>query len=309
MGSEHHKKKSTLVKAMQILSFLGFVYLSFLLTGCGENSEDNKVRKKGGKSALTIIRTDDCLNCHSIEDKSVGPAYLQVAQKYEADFTTVNRLADKIIEGGGGLWGSDQMSKHPFLKKADARKVVQWILSLRDTTINKNPMTHAPGITLSAIFQQNDDAEKLQNGLTMRAYSPEQLGDAFSNDFPEVPQNTVPLYSGLVKGIHLTQHENFQPLQENFLLRITGFFQIKQKGKYFFKLVKTGQGRVFLNQEVIINENTWDSEIVIDLEPGTYPITVEYLTTQKNNALSLQWIPPNDEYYSVVPEEVLLLTH
>ena len=307
MWCVNYKNKSMSVKAIHILSLLGIVCSGYLLPACSETNGKQDQRKKEEKSAITFIRNDDCLNCHNIEDKSVGPSYVQVAQKYEADFSTVNRLADKIIEGGGGMWGSDQMSKHPFLKKGDARRIVRWILSLSDTAANKNPVMHTPGITLSKVFQEN--TAKKENGLKISAYSSDQLGDTYSDDFPEIPSNVTPLYSGLAKFIHLTGDASFQPLQERFVFRASGFIHIGQRGKYFFKLEKAGKGRVFLNEEEIINDNDWDNETVVDLMPGIYPIVVEYLTAQKNNVLSLQWITPADEYYQVVPEEVFVLSN
>jgi hypothetical protein len=165
-------------------------------------------------------------------------------------------------------------------------------------------MIHTPGITLSKVFQENTANE--ENGLKISAYSSDQLGDTYTDDFPEIPSDVPPLYSGLAKFIHLTGHESFQPLQERFVLRASGFIHIGQRGKYFFKLEKAGKGRVFLNGEEIINANDWDNETVVDLMPGTYPIAVEYLTAQKKNTLSLQWITPSDEYYRVIPEEVLV---
>src|SRR5690606_22843935 len=131
---------------------------------------------------------------------------------------------------------------------------------------------------------------KEENGLKISVYSSEQLGDASSNDFPEIPSNVSPSYAGLAKFIHFTDDASFQPLQERFLLRASGFIHIGQRGKYFFKLEKAGKGRVFLNGEEIINDNHWDNETVVDLMPGTYPIAVEYLSGQQKNVLSLQWI-------------------
>lgn len=301
MGYKHHKKSKLIIRE-KILLLLGITCFSYLLAGCSERNGEQRVRKKREKSALTFIRNDDCLNCHSIEDKSVGPSYVQVSQKYEADFNTVNRLADKIIEGGGGIWGSDQMTQHPFLEKTDARKVVRWILSLSDTAANKSPMIHTSGIALSKVFREH--TTKKENRLKISIYSPDQLGDTHADDFPKTPSDVTPLYSGLAKFIHLTQDASFQPLQKDFLLYASGFIHIEQRGKYFFKLVKTGKGRVFLNGEQIINDNHWDNETAVDLMPGTYPISIEYLTQQEMNVLSLQWITPNDEYYRVVPEEV-----
>ena len=158
------------IRTTQILRTLKIIIvLNLLLLGCGEKKEKQKAEKKKAKTALTIIKNDDCLNCHSIEDKSVGPSYVKVAQRYESDYSTVNRLAKKIIEGGGGLWGGGQMSKHPLLKSNDARRVVRWILSLDDSVANPDPMMTIPAISLREALEANP-AES-ENGLTLYVYS------------------------------------------------------------------------------------------------------------------------------------------
>jgi cytochrome c len=72
----------------------------------------------------------DCKSCHKADEKSVGPAYTDVAKKYEKDPNAVSYLVQKIIKGGGGVWGEVAMPAHPTLKEGDARQIVTWIRSL-----------------------------------------------------------------------------------------------------------------------------------------------------------------------------------
>ncbi len=292
-----------------VFLFSTVTLLGYLLPGCsgksGDDGQEEETRKKETK-ALTLIRNDDCLNCHNIEDKSVGPSYMRVAQRYEADFSTVNRLADKIIEGGGGLWGGGQMTEHRFLKKENARKIVRWILSLDDSVANKNPMTTTPGVRLAEAFQAGQPAGK--NGLILKAYAMEDLEVSGADALPEIPAHAIPVDSGIIKFIHFTGLEAFEPLQENAMLQATGFITIQKKGKYFVKLVKGGKGRVILNGAIAVNENDWDQENDMDLSPGTYPITIEFLAGPGAKVLSLQWIPPDEEYFRVIPQEVLTIS-
>ncbi|MDF9801351.1 cytochrome c551/c552 [Catalinimonas alkaloidigena] len=281
-----------------------FVIGTVCLSACNQKEEKQEVSKKKTKSALTFIRNDDCLNCHNIEDKSVGPTYVQISQRYEADFSTISKLANKIIEGGGGIWGSQQMSKHPFLEKKNAKKIVRWILSLSDSTVNKDPLLHTPGLKLSEVFQNKPAAAREANGLKLSIYPSDGLEAHYVNASTDKTSPVSPLHNGLANVIHFTGQEAFEPLQERVLLRASGSIHISEKGKYFFKLIKSGEGRVFMNGDKIINENKDDHEIAVDLKAGTYPIVVEYLLKPKDNTLSLQWITPDDEYYSVVPEEV-----
>jgi cytochrome c len=79
----------------------------------------------------TLISKSDCLACHKVDQKLVGPAYNDVAKKYEANEKTIAYLANKIIKGGAGAWGEIPMSPHPTLSPADSREMAKYILSLR----------------------------------------------------------------------------------------------------------------------------------------------------------------------------------
>ena len=77
-----------------------------------------------------LAATLDCKVCHKENEKSIGPAYRQVAQKYQNDTKAKSYLANKIIKGGGGVWGETAMAAHPDLKTSDAEMIVDWILGL-----------------------------------------------------------------------------------------------------------------------------------------------------------------------------------
>jgi cytochrome c len=84
-------------------------------------------REKG----IELIAQSDCLTCHKVDEKLVGPPYREVAQKYNLDDTTRNRLAEKIIKGGVGVWGNIPMPPHPQISEGDAKSMVNYILSLK----------------------------------------------------------------------------------------------------------------------------------------------------------------------------------
>ncbi|MDM1553562.1 c-type cytochrome [Chryseobacterium bernardetii] len=76
-----------------------------------------------------LIEGADCLACHKIDAKVIGPSYQDVAEKYtKAD---IDQLAQKIIEGGKGNWGDIPMTPHEGLSKDDAKQMVKYILSLK----------------------------------------------------------------------------------------------------------------------------------------------------------------------------------
>jgi cytochrome c len=76
-----------------------------------------------------LASAKNCLACHNIERKVVGPAYKDVAAKYRGDKAATSRLVAKVMEGGGGVWGVVKMPSNPQVSEAEARKLVAWVLS------------------------------------------------------------------------------------------------------------------------------------------------------------------------------------
>ncbi|MFD2934181.1 PQQ-dependent sugar dehydrogenase [Spirosoma flavum] len=82
-----------------------------------------------------LISQNDCKSCHMIDKKSVGPSYIDVAKKYKSDPAAVDRLAKKVISGGGGVWGDHSMSAHPQLTTSDATAMVNYVMSLGEKPV------------------------------------------------------------------------------------------------------------------------------------------------------------------------------
>lgn len=78
-----------------------------------------------------LLAKNDCLSCHKVDVKIVGPAYKDVAKKYPATAANYELLTKKVIAGGSGVWGEVPMSAHPSIPPADVKKMVQYILSVK----------------------------------------------------------------------------------------------------------------------------------------------------------------------------------
>jgi len=85
----------------------------------------------GSAKGEQLISGSDCLTCHKVDVKIVGPAYVDVANKYEATEANIEMLAGKIINGGSGSWGEIPMAPHSALTSDDAKEMVKYILSLK----------------------------------------------------------------------------------------------------------------------------------------------------------------------------------
>ncbi|WP_312322248.1 c-type cytochrome [Soonwooa sp.] len=81
-----------------------------------------------GKS---LVEGADCLACHKVNEKMIGPAYEEVAAKYENTPENIDALAEKIIQGSSGVWGNVPMAAHPGLSKENAKLMASYVLSLK----------------------------------------------------------------------------------------------------------------------------------------------------------------------------------
>jgi cytochrome c len=78
-----------------------------------------------------LAQQKTCMACHAVDRKIVGPAYKDVAARYAGQKDAVDRLADKIVKGGVGVWGAVPMPANPKVSPAEAKQLASWILSLR----------------------------------------------------------------------------------------------------------------------------------------------------------------------------------
>ncbi|EXU80489.1 MULTISPECIES: c-type cytochrome [Comamonas] len=78
-----------------------------------------------------LATAKNCMACHAVEKKLVGPSYKDVANKYAGQGDAVNKLAAKIVKGGSGVWGPIPMPANNQVSEAEAQKLATWILGLK----------------------------------------------------------------------------------------------------------------------------------------------------------------------------------
>ena len=76
-----------------------------------------------------LAQKKNCMACHAVDKKVVGPAYKDVAAKYAGQKDAVDKLAAKVIKGGTGAWGNIPMPANPQVTEAEAKQLVQWVLT------------------------------------------------------------------------------------------------------------------------------------------------------------------------------------
>jgi cytochrome c len=78
---------------------------------------------------MALASAKNCMACHAVEKKLVGPSYKDIASKYAGQADAVDKLAGKVIKGGAGVWGPVPMPANPQINDADAKKLVLWIMA------------------------------------------------------------------------------------------------------------------------------------------------------------------------------------
>ncbi len=125
---------------------LGTMAAVIMLAACGGSSEKKTEETAAAPAAtasndlssnpdytkgLALVAGSDCLTCHKTSEKNIGPAYKDVAAKYENTEENVKMLATKVIKGGSGVWGAVPMTPHPQISQEDAEAMVKYVLLLK----------------------------------------------------------------------------------------------------------------------------------------------------------------------------------
>jgi cytochrome c len=78
-----------------------------------------------------LAKSKNCMSCHSVDAKILGPSFKDIAKKYAGDKTAEGKLATKVMKGGSGVWGAIPMPANAQVNDAEAKTLVKWILSVK----------------------------------------------------------------------------------------------------------------------------------------------------------------------------------
>ncbi len=95
------------------------------------STDSNSKATDSKSSAEILMEKSDCYTCHSMDTKLIGPSFIEISEKYKNTKDDVQKLSDKIINGGSGVWGEVPMQAHSQMSKEDAAEMVKFILSIK----------------------------------------------------------------------------------------------------------------------------------------------------------------------------------
>ena len=247
---------------------------------------------------LVLIEGSDCAACHNAEVQTVGPSYVAIAERYDNNDLTTVRLANKIIQGGSGVWGEAIMTPHAQLDMEDAKKMVDYILSL-----GGNESSSGGPLDVGTDAIDLTESRDGSNGLVVNMYP--ILGAAQSLETLEISDS--PYYSATIPALHAPSEVYMGDVLANYYIEVTGVLNIEESNNYVIRLVSDDGSRLYLDDRLLVDNDglhgpeARDSELI--LEEGPHPIKVEFFQSGGGAALSLQWAKHGDDGFSVIPSE------
>ncbi len=78
-----------------------------------------------------LYRSKNCMACHRVDRNTLGPSFKNIANRYAEDKAAESKLAQRIQQGGAGVWGQVPMPAQPQVNDAEALTLARWILTLK----------------------------------------------------------------------------------------------------------------------------------------------------------------------------------
>jgi cytochrome c len=264
--------------------------------------------KNNEEKVKAILAKSDCNACHNRDVKTVGPAYMAIAQRYENSEKNKNFLIAKIIKGGAGNWGQVPMTPHPDMPKKDVETIVTYVLGLdaqQERSEAGNKLMPKPDFKINWMANTPTKAASKaeQPGMAINIYQFNQS----VGDFQEINGEMLPLYSGSLNAFHIKDGEipNFK---NNFVVLATGYLNIKKTTNVVFRLVSDDGSRLFVDDKLLVDNGgnhgpqPKDGEVI--LKAGKHPFKLEYFQGGGGYSASLQWAPHGSNQFTVIPPSV-----
>lgn len=260
----------------------------------------NPEKVAGEERIFEIMAKSDCNTCHNKEKKTIGPAYVDVAKRYQNYPQQVNALVEKVVKGGAGNWGDVAMTPHPGLSKEDAESMVRYIMSLdeEEEKADANNLLLIPSFvpTINQFdFTRKGNPEAMP-GVAINVYSLEKP----VVEFPDVTK-LEPVFGLSANAIHSAEAIE---LPGTMMIQVAGTLKIDKETNVVFRLVSEARARLYLDDKLVVDNkkndplNSVDAEML--MKAGKHTLRMDYFL-QRGGRFSLQWKPYGSEAFTVIP--------
>lgn len=254
-----------------------------------------------------LIARSDCRTCHNAQVKTVGPSYVEIAERYRNTPENVEKLTQKIIAGGAGVWGVAAMSAHPDLQPDDAKTMIAYVLSLDEgeddgegggATVGQ--LTDIPAEKwLKSDAAVKDDA--IRPGLLAKLF---QL-DADPRTVAGVNYSAKPTRTAVATTLELGSEE-FGDFKTNFAMEARGFLFLDKDDNILLQLASDDGVKLYLDDRLLIDNDgphgmTPPKEAEVALRAGYHAFRIEYYQGAGGFGISLKWARFGDPELKPIP--------
>ncbi|HPQ20811.1 MAG TPA: DUF1080 domain-containing protein [Saprospiraceae bacterium] len=263
------------------------------------NSSMNAIVVEEEFPGLQVIANSDCKTCHNKTRKTIGPSYLDIANRYDPSEENKLQLIKKIKQGGSGVWGSNAMTPHPTLSDEGLGEVVDYIFSLRT---KKNDVFE--GLAVNSILPAtNLDHVNLGNGLVTKVF----LTNYKVNGMSDIRFNAKPIMAGVMKNFGNIGGSDFVGVNENFAILAQGYFKVDEEGQYDFRIWSDDGSMLYIDDHLIANNDgyhgTDSKKGSVKMQVGYHKIKIEFFQGLGGKFLSLDYKKSTDETYHFFEED------
>ncbi len=269
------------------------------------NVNNKKEEKDDRPEGLKLIAKSDCKSCHNTYQKTVGPAYNAIAARYDNNESTINMLTNKVIAGGGGVWGQAAMTAHKNVPREDITKMVQFIMDLDKEEEAERKKNEAAGIentkTLAADSTSNID-KKVFPGINLKVT--QQRKNIKGLD--DIKWSKKPSFEGIIPQIQMYDAD-LSFVSDWFGLEMDGYIKVEKEDNYTLRLVSDDGSRLYLDNELLINNDGFhgaearDAEVI--LKKGLHPFKVQYFNGTGGKNVVLKWSSFSDSEFKTIPAD------
>ena len=254
-----------------------------------------------------VMAKSDCRTCHNEQVKTVGPAYVTIAERYKNIPENIDKLAQKIMKGGSGVWGIAAMSAHPDLQPDDAKAMVSYVLSLDKDKDDGEGREGAAVKDLSSIPNEQwlkpDDAvsdREMIPGLVIKLF---QLGTT-PTTLNTLDFNGTPTFSAIVGNVDAGGGD-FGPYKDNFSFVATGYLFLEKDDNVVIQLSSDDGSRLYLDgNRLIDNDGPHGMDIKeaeVALRSGYHALRLEYFQGGGGRGITLKWARHDDAEFKPIP--------
>jgi cytochrome c len=255
---------------------------------------------------MRLISRNDCKTCHNTYVKTVGPSYVDVAKKYRNNPDNVAMLVGKVVNGGAGVWGEAAMTAHPNVPEADITEMIRYIMQLdsaEEVALAKTRQGRAVPVTNAIRATQGMVSDDLLPGAFAKIFVLEDQPQVLA----DVNFKQKPTFTGVLQTVALADAE-FEGLQDNFAVEVSGYLDIPKTNNYVFRLFCDDGARLTIDNKTTVEYDGWhgadprDGEV--SLEAGLHPFKIVYFQAGGGKVLRLEWNSPELGEFQVVPATV-----